>query len=189
MTDDPDRVSSGDEGRRLLPWPRAKGMVAAIILAAAGIAIGFPLILFVSVIGWITLTACRGEEREAYEEFDQYSPRTPRDLDPRPGWGYVFALGGNCHVVFDTESNREEITDYYAENLRERGWKIEVEQPRAFSETTENRRPETTESEYSRVTAVSATRGQYSYRVRIFDESSLRDPPEKLRVAVTVRDS
>jgi hypothetical protein len=137
----------------------------------------------------MTLTACRGEERATYEEFAQYSPRAPKELDPRPGRGYVFALGGNCHVVFDTTSTREEITDYYTENLRERGWKVEIGEPRSSSETTGTRRLEITEDVggYS-TTRISATRGMYHYLIYISPDSSVESPPGKLHVTVTVRD-
>lgn len=169
-------------------WRIPAGRATAALVAAVGTFVMLPVLFFGGIIGWMTLTACRGEQRATYEEFAQYSPRQPRDLEPRPGFGYVFALGGNCHTVFNTADSSEEVAGYYTENLRRRGWEVEIE-PRAPSETTEARHLETTESGgiYSRTT-ISATRGPYFYQVGVYSESSIEAPPGKVHVTVTVRE-
>ena len=96
---------------------RARTLTALLALAAVAVLL-FPVAE--SGHGW--LTACRGEERAVFEEFPQYSPRTPEKLDPRPDLNAFTAVGGDCFVDYRTPDVASEVTGYFEERLRQNGW-------------------------------------------------------------------
>ncbi len=94
------------------------------IVLAVAVAILLFLLVVVGEFGYNWITACRGEEKAVFEEFPQYSPRTPEDLDPKPdNLDALSAAGSACFVVYRTPDGAQEVTDYFEERLEENGWK------------------------------------------------------------------
>lgn len=97
--------------------------LAKIVAALAALAVLLLLLLPVTDFGYLWITACRGEERAVFEEFPQYSPRTPQTLDPRPDIETFLDVGGACVVTYRTPGVASEITGYFEERWKENGWK------------------------------------------------------------------
>jgi hypothetical protein len=124
------------------------------------------LFLFMDQYGYAYLTSCRGEERAVFEEFPQYSPRTPRELDPTPEDPDVLAAYGSaCVVGYYTPDLPSEILGYFEGRLEEKGWEV---------------RPLNDAALYAR-------RGDYEYRVYFTDDPT-RTPQGDMRLTVVVRE-
>ena len=138
--------------------------LAKIARALAALAVVVVLLVPAGQFGYDWLTACRGEERAVFEEFPQYSPRTPEKLDPRPDLNAFTAVGGACVVDYGTPDGASEVTEYFERRLRGNGWK----QP-----------PGTGGPLYVR-------RGDYEYRVTFLDAHG--GSARGTRVGVLVRE-
>ena len=99
------------------------GGPAKIVAAVAVLAVLVVLVLPVGQLGYDWLTACSGEERAVFEEFPQYSPRTPEELDPRPDLNAFTAVGGDCYVDYRTPDGASKVTEYFEGRLEENGWR------------------------------------------------------------------
>ena len=97
--------------------------LAKIVWTLAALAVVVVLLVPVGQLGYDWLAACRGEERAVFEEFPQYSPRTPQELDPRPDLNAFTAAGGACVVDYRTPDVASEVTEYFERRLEENGWK------------------------------------------------------------------
>jgi hypothetical protein len=95
---------------------------AKTVAALAALAVLLLLLLPVADLGYLWITACRGEERAVFEEFPQYGPRTPQKLDPRPDIETFLDVGGACVVTYRTPGVASEITGYFEERWKENGW-------------------------------------------------------------------
>lgn len=94
--------------------------------------------------GYTWLAACRGKDRAVFEEFPQYSPRNPEQLDPKPDDpDTLSALGSACVVTYRTPDVPTEVLGYFEGRLRDNGWEL---------------RPSNSAALYAR-------RGNYEYRV------------------------
>ncbi len=141
------------------------------VAALAALAVLLLLLLPVADLGYLWLTACRGEERAVFEEFPQYSPRTPQTLDPRPDIETFLDAGGACVVTYRTPGVASEITGYFEERWKENGWKRPPELgPRGTDDLLYVRR------------------GNYEYRVSFVDYAPGGSARGGTRVSVSVRE-
>jgi hypothetical protein len=121
------------------------------------------LLLPVADVGYTWLTACEGEERAVFEEFPQYSPRAPEELDPKPdNIDALSAFGDACVVRYGTSDTATQVIDYFEGRLKENGWEV---------------RP-------SNSAAVFARRGSYEYRVSFTGDPTMTQGGTRLTVVV-----
>ena len=139
---------------------RSRILLALLALAAVAL-----LLLPVAESGYGWLTACRGEERAVFEEFPQYSPRTPQELDPRPDLNVFLDVGRVCYVEYRTPGVASEVTRYFEERWKKNGWK---------------RPPGSGDPLYVR-------RGNYEYRLSFVDYDPGGSVRGGTRVSVSVR--
>lgn len=130
----------------------------------SAVAVALVLLVPLGGLGYRWITACRGEERAIFEEFPQYSPRTPQNLDPRPDdLEALSSLGDTCVAVYETPDVASEVLGYFAARLKENDWEL---------------RPSNGASLYAR-------KGNYEYRISFpSDPTSTRGT----RVTVIVRE-
>ena len=130
--------------------------LAKIVRALAALGVLVVLLLPVVEFGYTRLTACTGEERAVFDEFPQYAPRAPEDLDPKPDDPDVLsAFGSACVVSYSTPDAATQVIAYFEGRLRQNGWEV---------------LPSGTDG-----AAVYARRGGYEYRVS-FSGNPARTP-------------
>lgn len=139
--------------------------LAKIVSAIAVLVVLVVLLYPVGKLGFTWLTACMGEDRAVFEEFPQYSPRAPEELDPKPDApDAVSALGSACIVSYRTPDVPTEVLDYFAARLEENGWEMRS----------------------SNIAALYARRGDYEYQVSFSGDPTSRQ--EGTPVTVIVRE-
>lgn len=103
--------------------------------------------------------ACSEEERKVYAEFPQFGNVKK---EPKP-----FPETGGCAVFYDTRASQERVAEYYVEQLKAHGWKVE----QTVSEATLEESGRTAPS-----VDIMARRDGYYYEV-LFESHELYDPP------------
>lgn len=103
--------------------------------------------------------ACSEEERNLYAEFPQFGNVRK---EPEP-----FSETGGCAAFYDTQAPQERVAQYYMEQLRAHGWKVEQETSEATLEES---------GRTARSIDIMARRNGYYYEV-LFESHELYDPP------------
>jgi hypothetical protein len=90
-------------------------------LLLAGIAVAATLVVggVVAVAGVFLSSGCSDEERAVFAEFAQFGGRTP-EPEGNPQLD-------SCAAYYDVSAPGEEVLAYYRQQLRERGWRIEMQ--------------------------------------------------------------
>lgn len=151
-------------------------MVRFVLAAVTGLG----LLLIVLLVGALLVVGglpflpgtCSEEERKVYAEFPQFG-NVKKEPEP-------FSETGGCAASYETSASQERVAEYYMEQLRAHGWKVE----QVVSEMTL--------VEPERRTAPSihimAQRDGFFYEV-MFESLELYDPPRPgVHVAVHVFD-
>ncbi len=102
---------------------------------------------------------CSEEERKVYAEFPQFG-NVKKEPEP-------FSETGGCAVVYDTQASQERVAEYYMEQLKAHGWKVE----QTVSEATLMESGRT-----AQWIDIMARRDDYYYEV-LFESHELYEPP------------
>ena len=104
-----------------------------------------------------------------YAEFPQFGNIKK---EPEP-----FSESGGCAVFYDTQASQERVAEYYMEQLKAHGWKVE----QTVSESTLVESGRTVQS-----VDIMARRNKFFYEVLFESHKSYGQPPPGAHVAVHV---
>jgi hypothetical protein len=107
------RLPGPRQGRPGGSWPVGRGPVARLVgrVVAGLLALAC---LVVAVVALVPQVVCDGAERAVLAEFSHYG-----GIDLAPSADFE---AGSCAVFFDVQATRQEVLDYYRQQLHAHDW-------------------------------------------------------------------